>query len=189
TFLLGTGLRDKQLGLVGFGRIGQAVAARAAAFGLSVVYSRRGDGPPPGYTGAARPVALDALLCTSHIVSLHVPLTPETRHLIDAAALARMRQDAHIINTARGPVVDEESLAAALRAGTIAGAALDVYEHVPQVPTSLLEAPRAVLLPHLGSNTTEARVAMGQLAARNAAAVLQGEPPPAVVVEGRHAGG
>jgi glyoxylate reductase len=185
TFLLGTALQGKQLGLVGFGRIGQAVAARAEAFGMSVAYARRGDGPPPGYVGGAHAMGLDALLRTSHIVSLHVPLTAETKHLIDSAALERMRPDAHVINTARGPVVDELALARALRAGQIAGAALDVYEHEPHVPAALLEAPRAVLLPHLGSNTAEARVAMGQLAARNVAAVLRGETPPAVVVEGR----
>ena len=125
--MLGRGLRGKTLGIVGYGEIGQAVATRARAFGMEIVYAKRSRGEEPGQ------VELEELLERSHAVSLHCPLTAETRHLIDAAALGRMRDDAYLVNTARGPVVDEAALAAALRDGVIAGAALDVFEHEPDV--------------------------------------------------------
>ena len=112
------------------------------------------------------------------MVSLHVPLTPETRHLIDAAALRRMRPSAYLVNTARGPIVDEAALAEALAGGVIAGAGLDVFEHEPRVHPALLGLENVVLLPHLGSATHQTRTAMAVLAARNAAAVLRGEEPP-----------
>jgi glyoxylate reductase len=165
--LLGMQLRGRQLGVVGFGRIGQAVAARAAAFGMTIAHSSRsGSGIP-----------LDRLLSTSDIVSLHVPLTPETRHLIGQAELARMKRSAYLINTTRGPVVDETALAWALRNRLIAGAALDVYEREPDVHPDLLTMENVVLAPHLGSATTETRTAMADLAASNVIAVLGGEPP------------
>jgi glyoxylate reductase len=176
-FMLGSGLRGKTLGIVGYGAIGRATAARARAFGLEVIYTKRSPGPDPGQ------VELGELLERSHFVSLHCPLTPETRHLIDAAALARMRDDAYLVNTARGPIVDEAALAAALRDGVIAGAALDVFEREPEVHPDLVGLENAVLIPHLGSATVETRTAMAELAAANAIAVLAGERPPAPVYE------
>ena len=174
-FMLGRGLRGKTLGIVGYGDIGRAVAARARAFGLEVVYTKRSRGDEPGQ------VELGELLARSHVVSLHCPLTPETRHLIDADALAAMRDDAYLINTARGPVVDEPALAAALRDGVIAGAGLDVFEHEPEVHPDLLGLENVVLIPHLGSATVETRTAMAELAAANVVAVLAGDDPPTPV--------
>ena len=172
-YMLGTELRGAQLGLVGFGRIAQAVAARASVFGVRVVYAARRD---MGVASAAR-VPLDELLATSDLVSLHVPLTPETHHLIDARALARMKPSAYLVNTARGPVVDEASLADALARRVIAGAALDVYEEEPVVHPGLLALENVLLVPHLGSGTTGTRTAMAQLAVDNVAAVLSGRSP------------
>jgi glyoxylate reductase len=171
--LLGTELRGKQLGLVGVGRIGRAVAARAAAFGMRVAYTSRREIECPG----AEPMPLDRLLLTSDIVSLHVPLTPETRHLIDKRALTRMKRSAYLINTARGPVVDEASLAWALQHHLLAGAALDVYENEPAVHPDLLSLENVLLVPHLASGTTETRTAMADLAVANVLAVLGGRPP------------
>ena len=165
--LLGMQLDGRQLGVVGFGRIGKAVAARASAFGMTVAHSSR----------SGRGIPLDRLLSTSDIVSLHVPLTPETRHLLGQAELARMKRSAYLINTACGPVVDEAALAWALRNRLIAGAALDVYEREPEVHQDLLRLENVVLAPHLGSATTETRTAMADLAASNVIAVLGGEPP------------
>jgi glyoxylate reductase len=172
-YMLGTELRGKQLGLVGLGRIASAVAARASVFGVRVAYSSRSERDLPG----ADRMSLDQLLNTSDIVSLHVPLTPETRHLIDKKALARMKRSAYLINTARGPVVDEEALAWALQQRLIAGAALDVYEHEPKIHPDLLPLENVLLVPHLGSGTTETRTAMATLAADNVVAVLSGRPP------------
>jgi len=163
-YMLGAGLAGKQLGIVGGGRIGRAVAARAGAFGMRVAMARTAQ-------------SLDQLLNTSDVVSLHVPLTPETRHLIDRTALARMKRSAYLINTSRGPVVDEEALAWALAERLIAGAALDVYEQEPRVTADLLRLDNVVLTPHLGSATTETRTAMADLAADNVVAVLGGRPP------------
>jgi glyoxylate reductase len=174
-FMLGRGLRGKTLGIVGFGAIGRAVAARARGFGLEVVYTQRSPGEEPGQ------VPLDELLARAHVVSLHCPLTPETRHLIDADALARMRDDAYLVNTARGPVVDEAALAAALRDGVIAGAGLDVFEREPEVHRGLVALENVVLIPHLGSATVETRTAMAELAAANVVAVLAGDAPPTPV--------
>jgi glyoxylate reductase len=174
-FMLGRGLRGKTLGIVGYGEIGQATASRARAFGLEIVYTKRSRGDEPGQ------VELGELLERSHIVSLHCPLTPETRHLIDADALGRMRDDAYLINTARGPVVDEAALAVALRDGVIAGAGLDVFEREPEVHPDLIGLDNVVLIPHLGSATVETRTAMAELAAANAIAVLAGDDPPTPV--------
>ncbi len=168
--MLGAELRGKQLGLVGLGRIGRAVAARAPAFGMRVAYTSRQDADFPG----VERLSLDRLLVTSDIVSLHVPLTPETRHLIDRKALARMKRSAYLVNTARGPVVDEEALAWALKQHLLAGAALDVYENEPAVHPDLLALENVLLVPHLGSATTETRTAMADLAAANVLAVLGG---------------
>jgi glyoxylate reductase len=174
-FMLGRGLRGKTLGIVGYGEIGRATAQRARAFGLEIVYTKRSRGDDPGQ------VELGELLERSHAVSLHCPLTPETHHLIDAAALARMRDDAYLVNTARGPVVDEAALAKALRDGAIAGAALDVFEREPEVHPDLRGLDNAFLIPHLGSATHETRTAMAELAAANVVAVLAGDDPPTPV--------
>jgi glyoxylate reductase len=177
-FMLGTELKGKQLGLVGVGRIGRAVAARAPAFGMRVVYTEPRDIDLPG----AENISLDRLLNTSDIVSLHVPLTPETTHLIDKRSLARMKRSAYLINTARGPVVDEEALAWALQQHLIAGAALDVFEREPAVHPDLSKLENVLLVPHLASATTETRTAMADLAAENVIAVLAGRAPLTPVV-------
>ena len=171
--LLGTEVRGKQLGLVGVGRIGRAVAARAPAFGMTVAYAS----PRELDIAGATPMSLDRLLLTSDVVSLHLPLTEETRHLIDKRALTRMKRSAYLINTARGPILDEEALAWALQQHLLAGAALDVYEHEPAVHPDLLKLENVLLVPHLASATTETRTAMADLAAENVVAVLAGRPP------------
>ena len=172
-FMLGTELRGKQLGLVGVGRIGRAVAAKAPAFGMRVVYTEQREIDLPG----AESMSLDRLLNTSDVVSLHVPLLPETRHLIDKRALTRMKRSAYLVNTARGPVVDEAALAWALQQNLLAGAALDVYENEPAVDPDLLRLENVLLVPHMASGTTETRTAMADLAANNVLAVLSGQPP------------
>jgi glyoxylate reductase len=172
-FMLGSELKGKQLGLIGLGRIGIAVAEKAPAFGMRVAYSTV---PPVDYPGGEA-MSLDKLLNTSDVVSLHVPLLAETRHLIDQRALTRMKRSAYLVNTARGPVVDEAALAWALDQRLIAGAALDVYENEPAVHPDLLKFENVLLVPHLASATTETRTAMGELAADNVVAVLSGRPP------------
>ncbi|MCR6484745.1 D-glycerate dehydrogenase [Amycolatopsis sp. OK19-0408] len=169
-FLLGSGLQGKTLGIVGLGQIGRAMAKRAEAFGMEIVYSGRTN------RGAGH-VSFEELLARSDVVSLHCPLTPETRHLIDAAALRAMKPGAYLVNTTRGPVVDEAALADALEAGEIAGAALDVFEKEPEVEPRLLGREDVVLSPHLGSATVETRTAMAVLAARNVVEVLDGRAP------------
>jgi glyoxylate reductase len=171
-FMLGSDLKGKQLGLVGFGRIARAVAARAPVFGMHVAYADVVD-----TEGPFERMSLDRLLNTSDVVSLHVPLTPETRYLIDKRALTRMKRSAYLVNTARGPVVEEAALAWALSQRLIAGAALDVYENEPAVHADLLPLENVVLVPHLGSATTETRTAMANLAVSNVIAVLSGRPP------------
>lgn len=176
-FMLGTDLRGKVLGIVGPGQIGQAVARRAAAFGMAVVHSARRPLPEDAMPRGTRRVGLDELFEIADVVSLHCPLTPETRHLVDAARLATMKPTAFLVNTARGQVVDEAALADALERGTIAGAGLDVFEDEPHVEPRLLARDDVVLMPHLGSATTETRTAMAVLAARNVVAVLAGGEP------------
>jgi glyoxylate reductase len=179
-FMLGMELGGKQLGIVGFGRIGRAVAERGRAFGMRIVHTVRtpsGPAQPSAKQGLAEPMSLDRLLATSDVVSLHVPLTPETRHLIGQASLARMKRSAYLINTSRGPVVDEAALAWALQNKLIAGAALDVFEREPQIEPALIGLENVMLVPHLGSGTTETRTAMADLAVRNVIAVLSGQPP------------
>ena len=172
-FMLGAELRGKQLGIVGYGGIGRAVAARGRAFGMRIAYASRTQKDDPD----AEAMTLDRLLATSDVVSLHCPLTAETRHLIDQPALARMKRSAYLINTSRGPVVDEKALAWALRTRLIAGAGLDVFEEEPKVEPELLTLENVLLVPHLGSGTVETRTAMADLAVRNVAAVLGGESP------------
>lgn len=180
TRLLGTSLAGKTLGVVGFGRIGQATARRAVhGLGMRCVYwGPRATDDAGRALGATRMPTLEALLAASDVVSLHCPATPATRHLVDAAALARMRPTAILVNTARGDVVDEAALAAALSSGTIAAAGLDVFEAEPRVHPALLAMENVVLLPHLGSATRETRVAMGLRAVANLEAWREGREPP-----------
>ena len=172
-FMLGMELRGKQLGIIGAGRIGRAVAAKAPAFGMKVVFAR----PKRGAPSAKDDMSLDELLVTSDVVSIHAPSTPETRHLINKRTLARMKRSAILVNTARGSLVDEEALAWALAEHLIAGAALDVYEREPGIQPALKDFENVVLAPHLGSATRETRTAMAELAVRNVLAVLKGEKP------------
>jgi glyoxylate reductase len=176
--MLGTGVQGRRLGIIGMGGIGEAMATRAKAFGMEIVYhNRRAVGAATEERLGASLVDLDELLATSDVVSLNCPYSEETHHLIDAAALASMRSDAFLINTARGPIVDEAALVAALTTQTIAGAGLDVFEHEPDVHPGLIELDNAVIVPHLGSATVETRGAMADLAANNVAAVLAGHSP------------
>jgi glyoxylate reductase len=179
-FMLGHDLRGARLGIVGLGGIGSRVAHRGRAFGMEIAYASRNESPHAAALEATR-LDLDELLATADVVSLHVPLTPEARHLIGARELALMKATATLVNTARGAVVDEAALAAALREGVITAAGLDVFENEPQVHPELLELENVVLVPHLGSATVETRAAMAELAARNAIAVAAGEPPPTPV--------
>jgi glyoxylate reductase len=171
--MLGMELDGKRLGLIGLGRIGRAVASKAPHFGMSVAYST----PRPADLPGAEALSFDRLLATSDIVSIHCPLTPETKHLIDKKALAKMKRSAYLINTSRGPVVDEAALAWALTQRLIAGAALDVYEHEPAVHAELLTLENVLLIPHIASATTETRTAMADLAVSNVLAVLDDRPP------------
>jgi glyoxylate reductase len=198
-FLLrGRDLAGRTLGIVGMGRIGRAVARRAAGFGMRVVYTRRSGPltldqlPPDEVAGSHAGMTacdpawehcpqLDDLLRAADVVSLHVPLLPATHHLIGARELALMRPDAILINTSRGPVVDEAALVASLRACRPWAAALDVYEDEPRLTPGLRELPNVVLLPHLGSATFATRSRMAELAARNALAAVLGEPVPHAV--------
>ncbi|MET0398185.1 MAG: D-glycerate dehydrogenase [Longimicrobiaceae bacterium] len=179
---LGGDLSGRTLGILGMGRIGRAVARRAAGFGMRVRYTSRTRLPEEEERAlAAEWTDRDGLLAASDVLTLHAPLTPGTRHLLDAAALGRMRPGSVLVNTARGPLVDEAALADALREGRLAGAGLDVYEHEPAVHPALLELPGVVLLPHVGSATRDTRTRMAMLAARNAHAVLTGAAPPTPV--------
>jgi glyoxylate reductase len=176
SFMVGHDLAGGRLGIVGLGGIGAKVAARGRGFGMEIVYYGRRDSPRAAALEATR-LDLDELLATCDAVSLHTPLTPETRHLIGARELGLMKPTATLVNTARGAVIDEEALVAALRDGKIAGAGLDVYEHEPNVHPGLLELDNVVLMPHVGSATVETRATMAELAARNAIAIATGEAP------------
>jgi glyoxylate reductase len=181
TQMLGVDLAGKTLGIIGMGRIGQAVARRAAGFEMKVLYWSRSEHLlQPGNSAwpAWQRVSFEELLHRSDFLSLHIPLTPETKHLIDEAALRLMKPTAFLINAARGPVVDEAALVAALREGRLAGAGLDVYEKEPELHPGLRELPQVVLLPHLGSATTETRIKMGLMCVENVLAVLEGTPAP-----------
>jgi glyoxylate reductase len=169
---LGRDVHGATLGLVGYGRIGRAVARRATGFGMSVLHHTRTDTGEPGHVAD-----LNRLLAESDIVSLHVPLNDATRGLIGRAELAAMRPTAVLVNTARGPVVDEEALADALADGTIFAAGIDVFEREPEVHPKLLAAPRAVLLPHIGSASVATRTRMAQVACDGVVTVLAGGTP------------
>jgi glyoxylate reductase len=182
TLLVGQDLTEATVGIVGMGRIGREVARRVRAFRARVVYYSRRRYPEVEAELGATYVDLPTLLAESDFVTLHVPATPETRHLIGAAELAQMKPTAYLINAARGPIVDQAALAEALRAGRIAGAGLDVYDPEP-IPADdpLLRLDNVVLMPHVGAATLRTRQRMSELAARNLIAVLKGQPPPACV--------
>ncbi|GIX48829.1 MAG: D-glycerate dehydrogenase [Candidatus Tectimicrobiota bacterium] len=180
--MLGHDVYGQTLGIVGLGRIGQAVARRARGFGMTVLYhNRRRVSPALEAELGATWVELPTLLQRSDFVSLHVPLTAETTHLIGEAELRLMRPTAYLINTARGAVVDEAALIRALQEGWIAGAALDVFAHEPEVPEALTQLDNVVLTPHIGSASVATRTRMAVMAAQNLVAALRGERPPHVV--------
>lgn len=170
---LGTDIYDKTIGIVGMGRIGQAVAKRARGFNMNIIYTAH----TPKDIPEAKFVFLETLLKTADFVTLHTPLSAETLHLIGEPELKLMKKTAYLINTTRGPVVDETALVQALKNNLIAGAGLDVYENEPQLTEGLAQLPNTVLLPHIGSATTETRTAMGLMAAENAIAIFKGEKP------------
>ena len=179
--LLGSDLVGKTLGVIGMGRIGQSVAAKAAAFGMRTIYMRSPRRPDEQIVGPDgvpyEGVSLEDVLARADVVSLHVPLSPETHHLINRDTIRLMKPTAYLVNMARGPVVEEAAVVAALEHGWIAGAALDVYELEPVVHPGLLKFDNAFLIPHLGSATRETRTAMCNLAARNVIEVIEGRRP------------
>ncbi|MFM8551480.1 MAG: 2-hydroxyacid dehydrogenase, partial [Nitrospiraceae bacterium] len=182
TQLLGADVTGQTLGIIGMGRIGQAVARRAAGFDMTILYASRTSVPPPDSLRPWQPVAIDTLLRESDFITLHVPLTQDTHHLSGETALRLMRPSAVLINTSRGPIVDEAALVAALSAGRLAGAGLDVYEEEPKVHPGLLALPQVTTLPHLGSATLGTRVRMGMLCVDNVLAALEGRQAPNRVV-------
>ncbi len=180
TWMMGHRLGGMRLGIVGMGRIGQAVASRARAFGMLIHYHNRKPVPEPiaAELDAFYWPDLDAMVAEMDMVVLTCPRTSETYHLFSAERLARMKPTAYLINTARGDIVDEAALAAALKAGRLAGAGLDVFEHEPKINPALLTLPNVVLLPHMGSGTVEARNAMGMKVVANMEAFLEGRELP-----------
>jgi glyoxylate reductase len=184
--MLGRRIGGKKLGIVGMGRIGQAVAARARAFGLSVHYHNRHRLPEvlEGQLGATWHADLDTMLGQVDIVSINAPHTPQTEHLIDARRLALLQPHVYLINTSRGDIIDEAALIDALESGALAGAGLDVYEREPVVDPRLLALPNVVLLPHMGSATIEARAATGEKVIANIRTWADGHRPPDQVLEG-----
>ncbi len=176
--LLGRDVFGATLGIVGMGRIGQATARRALGFGMEILYFSRQPKPEAEKQLAAKRVELDELMGRADYISLHTPLTPETRHLIDKRRIGLMKPTAFLINTARGPVVDESALVDALRNDKISGAGFDVYYNEPELTPGLTELDNTVLLPHLGSGSHATRQAMARIAAENLSAVLQGRTPP-----------
>ena len=173
--LIGVGLAGKTLGIIGFGRIGQAVARRALGFGMHVIYAD--PQYPHASSGGESALSIDEAFAEADAISLHCPLTAETRHLVNDRRLALMKPTAILVNTARGGCVDERALIAALERGQIFAAALDVYDREPEVSAALRACPRLVLAPHIGSATTEARTAMAQLCADAVIAALRGHRP------------
>ena len=177
-YMLGSSIQNQTLGIVGMGQIGIATALRAKSFGMKIIYTRRNRlDEKTEKELSAQYVSLDELLQQSDIVSLHCPYSTETHHLISDAQLSKMKKTSYLINTARGPIVNEEALANALINKTIAGAGLDVYENEPKVNEKLLKLDNVVLLPHLGSATVETRTAMATTAANNALEILSGNKP------------
>lgn len=184
--LLGHRIGGKVLGIIGMGRIGQAVAHRARAFGLEVVYHNRHRLPVAfeNMLGARFEKDLDAMIARADILSLHCPASPETHHILSAARIGLMKPDAYVINTARGQLIDEEALIAALQEGRIGGAGLDVFNHEPAVDPRLLAHPNVVAMPHLGSATIEGREASGEKVIANIRFWADGHRPPDQVLEG-----
>jgi glyoxylate reductase len=180
--MLGQDVHHKTIGIVGFGRIGQAVARRATGFGMRVIYHDAVDLPPEveRESGAKR-ASLEQLLAEADFISIHTNLTPETKHLFSTDQFRAMKDTAVLVNTSRGPVVDEAALAHALRDGEIFGAGLDVFENEPEVHPDLLALDSVVIIPHLGSATVDTRRAMGLLAVENVFAALDGERPPTIL--------
>jgi glyoxylate reductase len=181
-YMLGMGIQGRQLGIVGMGQIGIATARRAKAFGMNIAYTRRT--PLEDHVIEeldAKFMTMDELIESSDVLSLHCPYSPATHHLMSENQFARMKKTAFLINTARGPIVDEQALVEALVVGKIAGAGLDVFEHEPAVHPRLLELENVVLIPHLGSATVETRAAMADIAATNALAILSGVQAPNLV--------
>jgi glyoxylate reductase len=182
TQLLGLELRGATLGILGAGRIGSAVARRSSGFGMRVLYTDVSANPSLEADLRAERVPLDRLVAESDVLSLHIPMSPDARHLIGAPQLNAMKPTAVLVNTARGPIIDEAALVVALRQGKIAAAGLDVYENEPRLESGLAELPNVVLLPHLGSATTATRSRMAAMAAENVVAVLSGTKPANAVV-------
>jgi len=181
-YMLGMGLQGRQLGIVGMGQIGIATARRAKAFGMNIAYTRRSPLEDNVVNELdAKFMTMDELIESSDVLSLHCPYSPATHHLMSENQFARMKKTAFLINTARGPIVNEQALVDALKAGEIAGAGLDVFENEPAVNPGLLELDNAVLIPHLGSATVETRAAMADIAATNALAILAGAQAPNLV--------
>lgn len=178
--LLGTDIFDKTLGIVGMGRIGQAVARRAKGFNMEILFTSHSPKPQYEEEFHATQTDLETLLKKSDFVSIHCPLTPETTHLIGEKELGLMKESAYLINTARGPVIDEKALVKCLKEKRIAGAGLDVFEEEPKLAPGLTELDNAVILPHIGSATIETRTKMGIMAAENAISIMEGEPPAAI---------
>lgn len=184
--LLGHRIGGKTLAIIGMGRIGQAVAHRARAFGLEIVYHNRHRLPAAfeNMLGARYEADLDALVAGADILSLHCPATPETHHILSAERIASMKRDAYVINTARGELIDEAALIAALEEGRLGGAGLDVFTHEPAVDPRLLALPNVVAIPHLGSATIEGREASGEKVIANIRFWADGHRPPDQVLEG-----
>jgi lactate dehydrogenase-like 2-hydroxyacid dehydrogenase len=179
--LAGTDIHDKTLGIIGAGRIGHAVGLKAGAFKMKILYTESNRKEDFEKATQARWVNLDTLLKLSDFVTLHTPLTSQTRHLIGKRELSLMKPTAYLINTSRGPVIDEPALFEALKYKRIAGAGLDVYENEPKIYPGLLKLDNVILLPHIGSATTETRKQMAIMAAENLVAALSGKTPPNLV--------
>ena len=180
--LCGSDIWGKTLGIVGFGRIGREMARRAAGFRMRTLYHNRTRlSPEIDSKFAAEFVSFDRLLSESDFITLHLPLTTTTRHLMNAEAFAKVKRTAYLINTSRGPIVDERALAEALQAGQIAGAALDVFEFEPKVTPELLALKNVVLTPHIGSGSLETRTKMARIAADTVVAMFEGRRPPTIL--------
>lgn len=179
--LLGRDITGKTLGIIGAGRIGSAFAKKAKGFDMKVLYSNRSRNPKFEEETGAEYVDKETLLKEADYISVHVPLMPSTKHLISTAEFKQMKQTAILINTSRGPVVDEKALVHALRSGEIWGAGLDVFENEPEVEPGLIDCANTVLLPHVASATIDTRTSMGLIAVRNILAAMNGEVPPTLV--------
>jgi glyoxylate reductase len=179
--LLGHDIYGKKLGIIGFGRIGQAVARRAMGFQMSIQYFDSQPVPPDAVPPGVEAVSLKTLLATSDFISVHVPLLPETTHLLNDQTFGEMKPNCIVVNTSRGPVVDEKALARALKSGKIAGAGLDVFEKEPEIERELIGLQNVVLAPHIASASRETRLRMCMMAAENLVEGLSGERPPNLV--------